>query len=428
MSAFEHADELLPGLLPAAFRGVPFHAPNATHEVGRRIIKTYFPGIDTPAFDDLGRHDGFIDLAGLVVGDDYVARAEAIRAALQAPGPGTLFHPWLGEITVAATAPAVISFDVRELRVARFQVTFERVETARRAPVSTLAGVLSAASALTGSASRLVAGLLGGVVSVAVWSASRTTATEAADRLSRRIERSGAAAALGEDIESALTAVRDFAAPPGRGAAVELGAAVAALPGPVARAVRPRLRPAIGAAGMPASPRLKPERGAGLLLSYARDLDEVPADTAPEASVRLAAQAAAVAAAVGAATEIAFESRQQAIGWLGRLGDALGDLTRAAGDIAPDAPDPAARIWSDVAHVRAQLARDMHEIIGRLPPVRVYTPAGTVSGWLIAQHFAGDDPQTVTAMLDDIVRRNRLRHPGAVAPEPVEILVRERPR
>lgn len=152
MSIWADADALLPGLLPAAFRGVVFYVPDARHEVGRRVIKTYFPGIDQAAFEVLGRHDGPIDLKGLYVGDDYVLRAEALRAALQAPGPGTLFHPWLGELRVIVSEPADIAFDVRELRVVRLHATFEPASTGPAAPASTLAAVRAAAGGLAEAA------------------------------------------------------------------------------------------------------------------------------------------------------------------------------------------------------------------------------------------------------------------------------------
>ena len=58
----------------------------------------------------------------------------------------------------------------------------------------------------------------------------------------------------------------------------------------------------------------------------------------------------------------------------------------------------------------------------RLPAVRTITPPGTVSAFLIAQHLVGDDPARVIAAVDDLTRRNRLRHPGSVPPEPLEFL------
>ena len=90
-------------------------------------------------------------------------------------------------------------------------------------------------------------------------------------------------------------------------------------------------------------------------------------------------------------------------------------LDRAADNaalLAPTSPAAASLARSRITAARAQLGRDMNEVIGRLPSVQTITPASSVSAWLIAQHVAGDDAAAVVPMLDDIVRRNRLAHPG----------------
>jgi hypothetical protein len=112
-------------LLPASFRGVPFHVEIASQDVGRRAVVTRFPGVDTKAIDDFGVLAGEIYIDGFLVGDDYQAQASALKAALETPGPGTLIHPWLGEFLVVVVSPASIRFDVQELRVARFSASFD---------------------------------------------------------------------------------------------------------------------------------------------------------------------------------------------------------------------------------------------------------------------------------------------------------------
>lgn len=149
-------DDLLPGLLPASFRGVQFHMPDASTEVGRRVVVTLFPGIDAPAFDDLGQHAGPIWVTGILLGDDYVAQALALQAAIQTAGPGTLLHPWLGEMSVVVADPAQIRFSTRALRLVTFDVSFLRADIGSFPIISTLSGLLASIASLASLPATLV--------------------------------------------------------------------------------------------------------------------------------------------------------------------------------------------------------------------------------------------------------------------------------
>lgn len=428
MSIWSDPSALLPGLKPGAFRGIPFHVPDISHSFGRRAILTWYPGIDVPAVDDLGRQDGRVTVRGLILGDDYVARALALQAALQTAGPGTLLHPWLGEMTVIVPEDAAqISFASRELRVVRFDVTFLRVEAASVFGGSTLASLLGAASALVTVASSFGGRALGGgAVGVSTWSAALAAAAAIGTVVAGACAGSAAAPALvlaTEAAQAALAAATAAAA--GSEAAIAISAALAGLTIPVADIAIGTPRPAIaagGGAGDPA-PALTPRAGATLLLSIAGAVRAVDAVGGPAAAARLAAQLAALAEAVRTAAEIDYESRQDAAAWRDALDGALETAGEDVALVAADLPAEAAPVWGALAALRAALARDLNEIIGRLPAVRLVTPAGTVSAWLIANAFAGDDPAAIVAMFDDIVSRNRLRHAGAVPPEPVEVLL-----
>ena len=65
----------------------------------------------------------------------------------------------------------------------------------------------------------------------------------------------------------------------------------------------------------------------------------------------------------------------------------------------------------------------MNDRIGRLPSVEQLLPPRPVPAWLVAHHRAGADPTRVVAQLEDLVRRNRLRHPALLPPGvPLEVL------
>ena len=79
-------------------------------------------------------------------------------------------------------------------------------------------------------------------------------------------------------------------------------------------------------------------------------------------------------------------------------------------------------MWRALGELRAKLAMDLSEAIGRLPSVETIDPPGNASALLLAQHLVGDDPSAVIAFATDIVRRNRLRHPAMLGAGPIEVL------
>ncbi|MFZ5539474.1 MAG: DNA circularization protein [Pseudomonadota bacterium] len=88
-------------LRPASFRGVPFHVTQATGTFGRRSVTHEYPFRDLPYVEDLGRRARTLRIEALLLGEDYMARRDALIAAIEAAGPGKLVHPYYGELTVS---------------------------------------------------------------------------------------------------------------------------------------------------------------------------------------------------------------------------------------------------------------------------------------------------------------------------------------
>ena len=82
--------------------------------------------------------------------------------------------------------------------------------------------------------------------------------------------------------------------------------------------------------------------------------------------------------------------------------------------LAAQSPALASPALTGIAALRAALSADINEVAGRLPSVRILDIASPVPAILIAQHLAGDDPALIEEMTLDLVRRNRIRHPGRV--------------
>jgi prophage DNA circulation protein len=87
-------------LLPAEYRGVAFATKGHDLSGGQRLVVHEFPLRNTPEIQDLGSKAREIELDAVLVGADYMARRNALLAALTAGGSGRLVHPWWGVLTV----------------------------------------------------------------------------------------------------------------------------------------------------------------------------------------------------------------------------------------------------------------------------------------------------------------------------------------
>jgi len=416
-------------LFDAEFRGVPFHMPGGSEETGRRVTRFVFAGRDDTQHEDLGAFDGPITITGLIIGDDYIRRAQRLRAAFREAGPGLLVHPWLGEIEVVLTQPADIAFDDGELRVARFKAVFEPWIEREATKPDSFGLLLNALDQLREGARRLVravlapfrlatrlisavadfgssvSGLFGGAISAArgmggLWAATGT------DR--------AALAGLGglppDDAFGGIVADR-LAAP----SATALGAGL------------PLRQPAIGAyAPAAAAPVADGAATATMLLAVtdalaaawpvlATEAGAPPGIAARIAQLALAARGLVLADGTSLAVRLPFESRDAALDMRDALDIRWAALTQDAATAAVTDPASTGPFWRAIVDGRAAMLRDLSEKAGRLPAVEYLTLAMPASTWLVAQHLVGDAPATVVAQLEDLATRNRLR-PAGIAP------------
>ena len=68
--------------------------------MGRRTVAHVYPGRDLPYLEDMGRKPREFQLQGFVLGSNYMADRDALLAACEEAGPGTLVHPYLGTMEV----------------------------------------------------------------------------------------------------------------------------------------------------------------------------------------------------------------------------------------------------------------------------------------------------------------------------------------
>jgi prophage DNA circulation protein len=83
-------------LIGASFRGVPFFVDSQGRGGGKRLVKHSYPYKKNHFVEDLGPKEQTFQVQGYVLGDDYLEQKEALLAALEQDGPGTLVLPYEG--------------------------------------------------------------------------------------------------------------------------------------------------------------------------------------------------------------------------------------------------------------------------------------------------------------------------------------------
>lgn len=112
----------------ASFRGVPFQVYMAGAELGRSMALHVFPNGSAPYPEDMGKAPQFYDVQGFVSGSSYMTQRDALEAAFQQSGPGTLVHPWYGSLYVALAGPVRTQHSAADGGLWQFQARFVRVE------------------------------------------------------------------------------------------------------------------------------------------------------------------------------------------------------------------------------------------------------------------------------------------------------------
>lgn len=88
-------------ILDASFRDVPFYFDRTNSTFGRRTVIHEFLGKDGAKAQDLGRGPRIFNIAGYLLGEDYLEQRDRLLEACEAKsGPGELVHPYLGPVTV----------------------------------------------------------------------------------------------------------------------------------------------------------------------------------------------------------------------------------------------------------------------------------------------------------------------------------------
>lgn len=428
----------------AAWRGVTFWMPNSQDEAGRRVLQVWFPARDDYRAQDFGSLDGMIRVSGLIIGDDYVIRAQRMRAALMQAGAGTLVHPWWGAIQCRLMQTGTISFADGEIRMARFQATFVRVPVQSTSKglfaeiEDTLTSVLTQADALVDQAVLTCRSVLSTLtlplalvsavsstigVAQGVWDAATGSTAALPVRTAAAAPLAALSAGVPVPVANSDTSYADSVA-----------TVISGVPAAVAQAVSPTASAAIAPADAVSGvdeDDIDPAVATTLLLTATESLrtagQTAAAQAADPASVRglmMAATLVTAAQAVAAASSLSYTSQDDALTWRDRLltmlDTLIDDIETLAGTAG--AAVPISGMLGAIRDCKAAITADISERLGRLPAVIAVTVPRQMSAWLVAYAVAGDNTSEVEEVWTDMVQRNGLRHPAVTSPGVIRVL------
>ena len=117
---------IAPNLYPASYKGVAFAVTTASDTGGRATVKHIFPQKERGQtyVEDLGAAENTFTLEAFVLGPDYQNKAASLLNVLRQAGPGSLVHPWLGELYVSQSAPFKRNYTYQHLGWVGFTLTF----------------------------------------------------------------------------------------------------------------------------------------------------------------------------------------------------------------------------------------------------------------------------------------------------------------
>ena len=382
--------------LVGRFRQARFIVPNSDATFGRRAELHEYPQRDIPWVEDLGRKARQFTIEVFVdgrLGGDYLSARDALIAAIEEPGPGTLVHPWYGTLNVALAEPASVRESTREGGRATFRLTF--VEAGElRFPSSardTSLVVDRRADAVLSAATDIFADTFD-VSGLPGWSLAALEADLAATLAELEKQVSGVTGTIAAEIRAPANMA-------------------AAIVGSVQRL------------GAVATEPLRAMQLYRRLFDAGDDNQNAPATTPTlrrqvrnAAAARRLVQQAAVAEACRASSQADYSTRDDALATAELLQDAL-DKQMAAADPVTGSPVEDG-VYQALAALHAAVSSDLLERGARLPELVSYTPRATLPALVVAHRLYGDARRA-----EEITNRNRIRHPGFVpGGEELEVL------
>lgn len=388
---------------PGAFRGVPFHLKSSTRTGGRRTVLDEYPLRDEPSTQDMGRKARQFNLSMTVIGKDYMVQRDQLISALEAFGPGTLMHPFYGEMQVAVLGDYSIEESTEQGGLARITQNFVEDHGKPRPDNQPVPGALvnqSADQVQTDAVAEFeeefsITGYAGFVADEAI--AALQNATDSVADLGGLLSGSSQFSSRYQRLTGSL---QRLLLSPGNLATSLLGMVrgISVTNSPLAA-----FRAQAGLFNLGRS--AKPVRGAGYATSSRAQ--QAKNQTAIYRLLERAAASEAARLATGRPLDengkrlpgVTYDNRNQAVESRDLI---LAELDRQMLVATPER-------YRALARLAATLVADLNRQATSLAPLAQYQPQITQPALLIAHRLYGDARRA-----DDIVVRNRISHPGFV--------------
>lgn len=388
-------------LRDASFRGVRFLSESHGAIVGRRRARHVYPRRDLPFHEDMGRRPRAFTVEAYVIGDDYMDRREALTAACEEEGAGTLIHHWLGQAEVICSA-CRLRETKSEGRMARFTLTFEEAGALLFPSVQADTQAIverDADQALIGVQETFEAEFSVEAVQNFVVEAARDLVGDTVDDI---------VAGAGR-LRTGADGLAGFLAD-----AEDMRRQLSSLVNTPLRLAERMSRLVIGLLDSVQAPNVAIPF-LRRLTDFGDDLMPVPQTTFSRrrqannqgAIVDLVRGAATVESA-RAGARVDFVSFDDAVAYRDELTELFDREILAAGNAGRD------RTYRDLQRLQASSIQDLDSRGRGLPRVREIVPLRTEPSLVMAYRYYGDDTANVPGRADEIVGRNRVRHPGFV--------------
>jgi prophage DNA circulation protein len=366
-----------------SFRGVAFLIESDGMQFGRRVELHQFPRRDSPWAEDLGRRAREFTIAVYVLGSNYDRDRDALIAAIEQPGAGTLVHPYHGTMQVTVVR-ASKSESTREGGICRFSLTC--IESGElRFPVRTI----DTAAAVAGAADAAQAAALEDFA--ATYDVSGQ-AQYSVDQVQADLGTALAAA------DSALDGIAEGASSVMR--------APSSLGGALLDAVKDVAKAADVAEQMLALYERLFEVGQDVRVAAPTTANRRRQGANTEATFWLMRRIG-VCEACRTASGMEFDAAQDALAVREQLVAGIDAQLEAVSDV--DGRPVSDVVYQELSSLRAAIARDLAERGAALPRVTSYTPPATLPMLVVAHRIYADATRA-----EEIVTRNRVRHPGFV--------------
>lgn len=389
----------------ASFRGVPFSVTDTDTRIGRRTVSHEYPQRDVPFTEDMGRRARQFVVEAHVVGEDYLARRDALMRAIEQSGPGELRHPRWGVLQVVVQDYVSVKESHREGGMARFSITFgEHGDNQFPSAINdTISQVDSASEATDTAASTAFAEAFSvdgpGLLETTALDAFQDD-LEASLGLARQVMSTVDLADWMSSLSGVTGTLSALLRTP-----VQLAQSLAGLNVQLVTALnRPLQALAELEALFAGNDRPVSETGLTGGTQTALTANET-ARADLQRSLAITAGARTLAVAITTEGLTAAQARQ------------LRDRQLALIDHELEVNDPPPAVVRTLAGLRSAITRDVQDRAEQLRQVASFTPATVLPSVVLAHRIYQDATRA-----DELVQRNAVRHPAFVPAAPLEVL------